>query len=229
MKPKPSGLGPEYAAQFEDDSVARAYAFRVPYPPEVFAFLGSLQPDGPGRVLELGCGSGDLTIGLAPHTNSIDAVDPSDALLVVARRRQGDSTSRINWHACSAESFPYRGPYSLVVAAQSLHWMDWAVVLPNIASSVRPDGWLAVVGRSGETPLRSELRSVIPRYSTNQDFEPYDLVQHLTACSTRLDARTSVAMSFDNPSTSSSSQSTPRTASLATECPTSPPMPSTEK
>ncbi len=180
MKPKPSGLGPEYAAQFEDDSVARAYGFRVPYPPEVFAFLGSLQPDGPGRVLELGCGSGDLTIGLAPHTNSIDAVDPSDALLAVARRRQGDATFRINWHACSAESFPYRGPYSLVVAAQSLHWMDWAVVLPNIASSVRPDGWLAVVGRSGETPLRSELRSVIPRYSTNQDFEPYDLVQHLT-------------------------------------------------
>ena len=182
MKPKPSGLGPEYAAQFADDAVARAYAFRVPYPPEVFTFLGSLQPDGPGRVLELGCGSGDLTIGLAPHTNSIDAVDPSDALLAVARRRQGDATFRINWHACSAEAFPYCGPYSLVVAAQSLHWMDWAVVLPNIALSAMPDGWLAVVGRSRElpSPVRSGLGSLIARYSTNQDFESYDVVRHLT-------------------------------------------------
>lgn len=80
MKPRPSCLGPEYGAQFEDESVARAYEFRVLYAPEVFSSLGSLQPEGPGRVLELGCGSGDLTIGLAPHTSSVDAVDPWDAM-----------------------------------------------------------------------------------------------------------------------------------------------------
>ena len=181
MKPKPSCLGPEYAAQFEDESVARAYRFRAPYPPEVFAFLGLLQPHGPGRVLELGCGSGDLTIGLAPHTRSIDAVDPSDAMLAVARQRRGDASSRIEWHACSAESFPYRGPYSLVVAAASLHWMDWAVVLPSIASSTMPEAWLAIVDKTRVLPTRlgGAVGLVIPRYSTNQDFESYDVVQHL--------------------------------------------------
>lgn len=39
MKPKLSCLGPEYGAQFEDESVARAYEFRVPYAPEVFGPL----------------------------------------------------------------------------------------------------------------------------------------------------------------------------------------------
>ena len=182
MRAKPSCLGPEYAAQFEDESVARAYRFRVPYPPEVFPFLGLLQPDGPDRVLELGCGSGDVTIGLAPHTSSIDAVDPSDAMLAIARQRHGDASSRINWHACSAESFPYSGPYALVVAAASLHWMDWAVVLPNITSSTMPGGWLAIVNRSRvlPSPLGSAVSSLIPRYSTNQDYESYDVVQHLT-------------------------------------------------
>ena len=182
MKPKPTCLGPEYAAQFEDESVARAYRFRAPYPPEVFAFLGSLQPDGPGRVLELGCGSGDVTIGLAPYSRSIDAVDPSDAMLAVARQRQGEASSRIGWHACSAESFPYRGPYSLVVAAASLHWMDWAVVLPSIASSTMPEAWLAIVDKTRAMPRRlgSAVSLLIPRYSTNQDYQPCDVVQHLT-------------------------------------------------
>ena len=182
MKPKPTCLGPEYAAQFEDESVARAYKFRAPYPAEVFAFLGSLQPDGPGRVLELGCGSGDVTIGLAPYTRSIDAVDPSDAMLAVARQRQGEASSRIGWHACSAESFPYRGPYSLVVAAASLHWMDWAVVLPSIASSTMPEAWLAIVDKTRAMPRRlgSAVSLLIPRYSTNQDYQPFDVVQHLT-------------------------------------------------
>ena len=182
MKPKPSGLGPEYGAQFEDESVARAYSFRRPYPSEVFAFLESLQPDGPGRVLEFGCGSGDLTGGLAPYTDSIDAIDPSDALLAVARQRHGHTSSRIKWHACPAESFRYRGPYALVVAASSLHWMDWSVVLPSIASSTLAEGWLAIVARSGQLPalLSRRLRSLIPSFSTNQDFEPYDLVQELT-------------------------------------------------
>ena len=182
MKPKPSCLGPEYGAQFEDLSVARAYQFRVPYPSEVFAFLGSLQPAGPGRVLELGCGSGDLTIGLAAHTTSLDAVEPSDAMLAVARRRNGAATSRITWHSSSAESFPCRGPYSLVVAAESLHWMDWAVVLPKIAASTTPGGWLAVVERSRvpPSPVGSGVASLIPSYSTNQDYESYDVVQHLS-------------------------------------------------
>ena len=182
MKPKPSGLGPQYGAQFEDESVARAYRFRVSYPAEVFAFLGSLQPDGPGRVLELGCGSGDLTLGLAPHADSIAAVDPSEAMLAVARQRHGDAVSRITWHACSAESFAYRGPYSLVVAAASLHWMDWAVVLPLIALSTSSGGWLAVVERSRKLPgtLGSGIGAIIPSYSTNQDYEPYDMVEHLS-------------------------------------------------
>ncbi len=181
MKPKPSGLEPEYGAQFRDESVARAYAHRAPYPSEVFEFLGSLQPDGPGWVLELGCGSGDLTGGLAPHTRSLDAVDPSEAMVAVGRQRYDDPFSRITWHAVSAEAFHYTGPYSLVVAAGSLHWMDWEVVLPHIASSTAPQGHLAIVDRSRQLPeqLDRGLRALIPLYSTNQDYEPYDLVYEL--------------------------------------------------
>ncbi len=60
--------------------------------------------------------------------------------------------------------------------------MDWEVVLPNITSSTSPEGYLAIVGRSRRLPegLDRGLRALIPQYSTNQEYETYNLVQELT-------------------------------------------------
>ncbi len=48
MEAKPSHLSEEFAARFEDERVAAAYATRPPYPTEVFATLERLLPDGRG-------------------------------------------------------------------------------------------------------------------------------------------------------------------------------------
>jgi len=82
---KPAHLGPAYGAQFHDESVARAYAARPPYPRELFEWLSELQRPRGGRILELGCGTGDLTLGLSARAERVDAVEPSAAMLAVAR------------------------------------------------------------------------------------------------------------------------------------------------
>ncbi|MDH5672051.1 MAG: hypothetical protein OEZ06_07865 [Myxococcales bacterium] len=62
MIERPRHLDQPYASQFADRSVVAAYPTRPPYPDEVFdLLLQSLPADA--RVLELGCGSGDLTVG----------------------------------------------------------------------------------------------------------------------------------------------------------------------
>ena len=177
MKPKPACLGSRYAEQFRDESVATAYRHRPPYARQVFEKLGSLQPGGPGRVVDLGCGTGDVAIGLVPFVTHIDAVDPSAAMLTRARSRLGDS-AKIEWHRTTAEDFRWTGPYSLVVAGSSLHWMDLQAVTRGVAQSLAPDAYLAIVDRSRLLPpgLRQGLSEVIPRYSTNTDYEPYDAV-----------------------------------------------------
>jgi len=124
MDPKPAHLGPQYGAQFEDESVARAYHTRPPYPGKLFDILETLQPEGPRAVLDLGCGTGDVALGLARRAHRIDAVDPSEAMLAVARARPGAGDPRLHWIRAAAEAFAFRGPYSLVVVAESLHWMD---------------------------------------------------------------------------------------------------------
>ncbi len=79
-----------------------------------------------------------------------------------------------------AEDAALDGPYSLVVAAESLHWMDWSVVLPKVAAELVPGAYLALVER-GEEGLAwsAELGQLISMYSTNKEFRSYNLVHEL--------------------------------------------------
>jgi len=180
---KPAHLTPEVAAQFADRAVVEAYRARPPYPVEVFALLESLlTPGGSGRVLELGCGSGDLTLGLAPRVTALDALELSAPMLEVARLRAGASHSRVTWISGAVESFAPRAKYSLVVAAESLHWMDWHVVLPRCAEWLEPGGVLAIVdGRTLERlPWQDEQDALVRTHSTTRNFQRFDLVDELT-------------------------------------------------
>jgi 2-polyprenyl-3-methyl-5-hydroxy-6-metoxy-1,4-benzoquinol methylase len=91
-EPKPKHLAPEYGAQFGDESIVAAYRHRPPYPAETFDIVAGLLGDGPRVILEAGCGSGDLALGLARHVERVDAVDPSAAMLTAAQSRPGETT-----------------------------------------------------------------------------------------------------------------------------------------
>lgn len=183
MRPKPRHLGPEYGAQFRDESVAEAYPTRPPYPAEVFDVLASLIHDEPRTVLDLGCGTGDIARVLAPRVDRTDAVDPSPAMLARGQALAGGGHSHLHWACAAAEDFTYPAPYALVVAAESLHWMEWEVVLPRIGRALTPSGCLALVlGRDFiAVPWAEHLGPLISSYSTNRDFAPYNLVDELTS------------------------------------------------
>jgi SAM-dependent methyltransferase len=180
---KPQHLGPQYAQQFEDVAVACAYYARPPYPEAVFDLVSTLVTDRPRRVLELGAGTGDLTLGLAARADAIEAVEPSSAMLEVARVRQkaAGAPANIDWLRTTAEEHSYHGPYGAVVAAESLHWMSWEQVFPAIARSLSPSGFLIIVCDRllVGLPWRERERELIARYSTNREFRPYDLASEL--------------------------------------------------
>src|SRR5690242_5932574 len=123
--PKPPHLGPEYGAQFEDASVAAAYRTRLAYPQSFFDLVAKLHAPGARRILELGSGTGDVTLGIADQCERVDAVESSASMLAIARQREGGVDQRIKWIHARAEDAPFDGPYTLAVAAESLHWMEW--------------------------------------------------------------------------------------------------------
>jgi hypothetical protein len=58
--------------------------------------------------------------------------------------------------------------------------MDWSIVLPIFARILTPHGSLAIVERSTTpTPWDESLATLIRRFSTNREYQPYDLVEEL--------------------------------------------------
>jgi SAM-dependent methyltransferase len=177
---KPRHLDLEYAAQFGDEEVAAAYRHRPPYPPETFAILESLLGSRPRAVLELGAGTGDLTIGLMPLIDRLIAVEPSRPMLDRGRRRTAAAQDRVEWLAVAAEDYAFDGCYAAVVAAEAFHWLDWRRVLARVAAGLIASGHLILGGRKvAAMPWDEDLRRLIRDYSTNQDYVAYDLVTEL--------------------------------------------------
>jgi SAM-dependent methyltransferase len=178
--PKPAHLGPEFGAQFSDTSVAAAYHHRPPYPDAVFPLLARLIRDTPRVVLDAGCGTGDIARHLAPLVDRVDAVDISAPMIAVGRTLPGGDDPRLHWMLGSMEDADLAGPYGLITAGESLHWMEWTVVLPRFRRLLTEGGVLAIVSRQGSwVPWGDALQETITRFSTNRLFQPYDLVTEL--------------------------------------------------
>lgn len=175
---QPKQFSPEYASVFQDASVVAAYPNRAPYPPETFDRLAGLidRAVAPVRVLDAGCGTGQMTSGLLPHVDEIDAADISAAMIKAGKQMPYAADLRINWITGPIEEVELRPPYALIVAAASLHWMPWAVTLPRFARMLAANGYLALVeNRPTRQPWADELRPLLAHYSMNQDFQPYDM------------------------------------------------------
>jgi SAM-dependent methyltransferase len=178
---RPSQWSAEHGAAFADQGVAEAYPHRPPYPVEAIQLLVDLVGAGPRTVLDAGCGTGDLGRRLAPYLERVDAVDPSEAMLAKGRQLPGGDHPHLRWQRAAAETAVLAPPYALVTAGESLHWMDWPVVLPRFARALTAGGVLAVVERDWDGPpaLAARLRPIFARYSTVRDFRPLDVVTEI--------------------------------------------------
>lgn len=182
---KPSHMGAQYASQFAEQSVVAAYAHRPPIPAAVFGVLHGLIAGGLGEsrtLLDAGCGTGAVARALAPGVERVDAVDFSAAMLEAGRRLPGGDRPNIHWIHAGMEDAPLDPPYGLIVAAGSLHWMEWGIVLPRFRDALHPGGCLAIVWQTeGAQPWSGALDALRQRYSAKApgDQRPYGLLGEL--------------------------------------------------
>jgi SAM-dependent methyltransferase len=105
---------------------------------------------GPGRglqVLDLGAGTGKLAAVAAGLGHDVIAVDPSQEMLEVCRRRSGIDTM-----VGAAESIPLaHASVDAVIVGQAFHWFDHARALPEIARVLRPEGVLGLLWNNADT------------------------------------------------------------------------------
>jgi ubiquinone/menaquinone biosynthesis C-methylase UbiE len=145
--------------------VVYAYRFRPPYPLETIQFLAGLAVDFPRRVLDVGCGTGDIARLLASFVEKIDAVDISAGMIDYGTRLQGGDNPSITWIHGSVEETQLSDKYALITAGESFHWMAWDLVLARFAEVLSAHGVVAIIDRNweGPAPLSDCLSSLIPR------------------------------------------------------------------
>lgn len=129
---------------FEDVDVVNCYAHRPPYPNDIYSRIVELSP-ARHSLLDLGCGLGKIARRLSPIFRSITAIDASRSMLKMGRRSPGGGAVNISWVEGLSEEASYSGEsFDVVVAAESIHWMDHARLFPRLRQHV-PDHHLFVV------------------------------------------------------------------------------------
>ena len=180
MQPKPDFWGAEFATRFQNQNVADRYHLRAKYPPATFRILADLITDEPRVLLDGGCGSGDVARHMLDYVERIDAVDISTPMMEHGKAAPGGNSPKIRWLYGAIEDIPLEPPYALVTTGQSLHWMDWDIVLPRFASMMTPHGMLAVVDAEVVPNAWSDdLLTIIRRYTTSPRYQKFDLIEEL--------------------------------------------------
>jgi SAM-dependent methyltransferase len=154
------------------DGVAATYdACRPDYPPQLFDALESAlgQPLLRAEVMDVGAGTGIATRALAGRGSNVVAVDPGPGVLGLLRSR---STSRVRPVVADGNALPSRDAvFDLVTYAQSFHWTDPDLSVPEAARVLHDRGVLAVFwnllmadGAPWWEGFTTEVRRLSPAY-----------------------------------------------------------------
>jgi len=109
---------------------------RISYPSALADALATeLGLDGSGRLLDVGCGPGSLTLLLAGLFEEAVGLDADADMIEEADRLASTSgIGHVRWRHLRAEELPADlDTFRLVTFAQSFHWMD----RPRVAAAVR--------------------------------------------------------------------------------------------
>jgi SAM-dependent methyltransferase len=134
-----------YGAVF--DTVAAEYdRHRPTYPDQLIDLVcqaGGLNTGD--RVLEIGCGTGQLTRSLVARGLSVTAVEPGQNLISLA----GLLAPGVEFVNRRFEDAELPEPFSAVFCASAFHWLDPDVSWRKVARSLAPGGLLALIQYCG--------------------------------------------------------------------------------
>jgi SAM-dependent methyltransferase len=157
-----------YVSGMSDGTLARSYGKvfnevaveydrnRPTYPDALVDQACEVAGIGDGdRVLEIGCGTGQLTRSLLARGLHVTALEPGDRLIRIAGENLRDAGDVEFVHARLEDAQLPRESYEAVFSASAIHWVDPDLSWRKIADALAPDGTLALIQYFGLQEQRS--------------------------------------------------------------------------
>jgi ubiquinone/menaquinone biosynthesis C-methylase UbiE len=140
------------------DEIAAEYDRRRPtYPDELIDQACEVAGIGSGdHVLEVGCGSGQLTRGLVARGLHVTALEPGKSLIALARKNLEGAGEVEFVNAQFEDASLSHEQFQAVFSASAFHWVDPQVSWRKAADVLVPGGTLALVQYFGLEELRSK-------------------------------------------------------------------------
>jgi len=160
------------------DEIAAEYdRHRPAYPDELIDQACRVAGIGSGDdVLEVGCGTGQLTRGLVARGLHVTAVEPGKSLIALARQNLEGAGEVEFVNAQFEDALLPREQFTAVFSASAFHWVDPKVSWQRAADVLVPGGTLALMQYCGIEEPRSKpdqeaalaaIRKIAPDIAAN--------------------------------------------------------------
>jgi ubiquinone/menaquinone biosynthesis C-methylase UbiE len=126
------------------------------YRPTQDAVLAELRTLHPSQVLDIGCGTGQLTARLQTElgANQVFGCDAAPGMLDQAKSRSNE----ITWLQGTAESIPLPdGAIDALVSTEAFHWFNQPAALEEFHRVLAPGGHVVIALMNPRTGLESRL------------------------------------------------------------------------
>ncbi|WP_345815691.1 class I SAM-dependent methyltransferase [Paraburkholderia sp. PREW-6R] len=180
---------PPVSSRFKT-SAAHYLAGRPAYSPRLIRRVAECcRLDGSGRLLDLGCGPGQLSLVFSSWVGAGLALDPEPEMLRVAASLGAGLAPNIEYQqGGSYDLAPAMGRFRLAVIGRAFHWMDRADTLSRLDALIEPEGAVALFSTSTVTdaPIAwlAPYQALLEEYSwsdpARQQRETHDRESHDT-------------------------------------------------
>ncbi len=124
---------------------------RLPYLKEFFAEVADVTHLAGKDLLDLGCGPGEVALGLAPYAKAVTALDAEQPMLDELARRAGTAGHEIRMVHARAEEAPLDlGQFTLITTGMSHSFMYSPGTFERLERWLLPGGRIALFANTGD-------------------------------------------------------------------------------